>query len=90
MSCRKALLKLDRHGALRLSAARRGFAFQAPRVVARHPRRARTPVACAEFHGSLADLGPIEIVPVASRHCHSSQVWTHLMAAHHYLGPVSL
>lgn len=85
MSCRKALLRLHRHGALRLPAARKGFAFQTPRV-ARHPIRARIPIAGAEFHGSLADLGPIEIVPVASRHCRTSQVWTQLMEAHHYLG----
>jgi hypothetical protein len=85
MSCRKALLKLHRHGALRLPAARQGFAFQAPRV-ARRPNRARTPVAGTEFHGSLSDLGPIKIVPVASRHDRTSSVWTHLMEAHHYLG----
>ncbi len=85
MSCRKALLKLDRRGALRLPAARGGFAFQAPQVP-RHPRWASPPVAGAAFCGSLAELGPIEIVPVASRHCRSSQVWTQLMEAHHYLG----
>ena len=86
MSCRKALLKLHRHGALRLPVARRGFAFQKPRTAARRPNRSGPPVMGAEFHGSLAELGPIEIVPVASRHCRTSQVWTGLMEAHHYLG----
>jgi hypothetical protein len=85
MSCRKALLKLHRHGVLRLPAARGGFGFQTPRV-ARQPSRARPPVMGAAFRGCLAELGPIEIVPVASRHCRTSPVWTQLMEAHHYLG----
>lgn len=86
MSCRKALLKLHRHGVLRLPEARKGFAFQQPRTAARRPRRSKPSVAGAEVRGSLAELGPVEIVPVASRHCRVSQVWTQLMEAHHYLG----
>jgi hypothetical protein len=86
MSCRKALLKLDRHGTLRLPAARGGFAFQTPPGARPTRRQASPAVMGAAFRGSLAELGPIEIVPVASRHCHTSQVWTRLMEAHHYLG----
>ncbi len=86
MSCRKALLKLHRHGALRLPRARGGFAFQRPGATKRPPRRSHPPVTGATFRGPLADLGPVEIVPVVSRHRRTSAVWTGLMEAHHYLG----
>jgi len=80
MSCRKALLELERLGVLSLPACTAEYAFQPP---------ASTPPPLPELvavEGSLADLGELAILPVPSRHSPKSQVWNALLGEFHELG----
>ncbi|MFM9025457.1 MAG: IS4 family transposase [Planctomycetaceae bacterium] len=77
MSCRKAMLELERRGLVQLPAVTRQFAFQ-------RPRTPLAPPPIGSFTGELADLGAIEIVPVRSQAL--SALWRGMMDAHHYLG----
>ena len=83
VGCRKALLELHRRKLIELPDCG-DFAF--------HTRRARPselpslfPVAC-----SLADLGPVELVPISSASSKNSRIWNALFDAFHYLksGPL--
>lgn len=86
MSCRTALLELERKDALRLPPATRGHAFERGRT----PRRATEPGAVTRglprVEASLAELGPVELVVVSSRYAQSSRVWNELVDGYHYLG----
>lgn len=87
MSCRKALVELDRRGVLSLPAGTTGFAFQRPSGVAEAgPDRVGVELCPLPIEGSLADLGDVEVVPVTSRSSRASHVWTGLMREFHYLG----
>ncbi|MFM8495332.1 MAG: IS4 family transposase [Planctomycetia bacterium] len=77
MSCRKALLELERKGLVQLPAVTRRFAFHGPRT-------AIAPPPIASFTGEIEGLGVIEIVLVRSPAL--SAVWRGMMDAHHYLG----
>jgi len=81
MSCRKALLELDRQGVIQLPACTREYAFQ---------KRREGPVCQVpqgpEVSCSLAELGEVELVLVPSRYSKLSRVWNDLMSAHHPLG----
>jgi hypothetical protein len=77
MSCRKAMLQLERKGLIRLPVVTKRFAFQGP-------RKPTTPPPIGAFDGRIADLGPLEIVPVTSQQL--SALWRGMMDAHHYLG----
>ena len=81
VSCRKALLELERRGHVHLPACRAqpGCARPAPA-----PREA--PVV-AEVCCSLDELGEVDVSPVSSRHRQLSATWHGVMQAHHYLGP---
>jgi hypothetical protein len=81
VSCRKALLELDRRGLIEL-----------PEVDERHrfPERSAHPGALegcvGEVECSLAELGQVEVVPVSSRYSKASGIWNDLMDRYHYLG----
>lgn len=87
MSCRVALLKLERQGVIELPASRPGpprpvFGRQVRRSVARAGRGGgRVQVRC-----SLKELGGVELVLVGSADSRTSRDWTGLMERHHYLG----
>lgn len=81
MSCRKALLELERHGRLRLPECTTTYAFQQPSPNGNPPVPPLTQVCC-----SLAELGPVEVVPVSSRYSKSSRVWNALLEEFHPLG----
>lgn len=79
VSCRKALLKLQRAGALRLPEAR-PFAVR---------RRARRPVyrkPQAVIRRRLKAVQPVELVLIGSADSEASRVWNDLMDRYHYLG----
>ena len=82
MSCRKALLKLEGKGRLRLPEVTGAYAFQERNATAANRCVADTP----RVQACLGELGALELVAVASRNTQASQVWNELMQAHHYLG----
>lgn len=78
MSCRVALLKLERQNAIRLPASR-------GRPSVRRPvRRAAAP--CRRRRYKLSELQPIELVRVGSADSQVSRIWNELMERHHPLG----
>ena len=81
VSCRKALLELERRGHVALPACEEvpGFAPEAA--------KRREPPAMPEVRCRIEELGAIEVVPVTSRYSEASEIWNGLMEAHHYLGP---
>ena len=81
MSCRKALLELERRGRLTLPPSTTTYAFQNPSPAA---DIALPPL--PQVHASLEELGEVEVVPVASRYSKSSHVWKALMERFHPLG----
>lgn len=81
MSCRKALLRLEKKGFISLPKTKKVWTFQ------------QTVQKTAEFSGefpriecSLAELGEIEIQLVGSRHSKMARIWNELMERYHYLG----
>lgn len=81
VSCRKALLELNRRGLIQLPAAkkdcfRRANAEKKADLIEDVPQ-----VSCR-----LQDLGDIAIVAVTSRYCKASKIWNGLMDEFHYLG----
>jgi len=77
MSCRVALSRLERAGMIQ---GPRGGAFPAP--PARGPRRrARGPEAGGERR--LAELQPVEVVPVGSAESRTARTWNELMDGYH-------
>jgi hypothetical protein len=79
LACRKALAELERRGQVQLPAATKVRSFSQPRARA-------APPAVATIRGELAELGEIDIVPVASRYSEVSRVWNGLLETYHYLG----
>lgn len=79
MSCRVALLRLHRRGILPLPSARRPGPGPGPRA------RPDPPPAAA-VTGRLAEVGPVELVPVRGARDPLAQLWTQLVATEHYLG----
>jgi hypothetical protein len=85
MACRAALGDLARKGAIRLPQAAKGHAFERPaRGVGSDVAPISLSMPCVR--AELADLGPVEIVPVSSRYAEASRVWNDLMGTYHYLG----
>jgi len=82
MSCRVALVKLERHGHIRLPPAA-AFAGQKP---ARSERVDAADGAPAEVAGRLATVQPVEVIPVGGPGSATGRVWTELMTRHHPLG----
>ena len=77
MSCRKALLELDRRKEINLPKVNRHYAFQKVNKPAEAP-----PI--AEVSCELAELGDVEIIRVTTRF--HSKLWRSMLEAHHYLG----
>jgi len=80
MSCRKALLRLDREGLIVLPEVSGQWSFQR-----RRDRSVDLPP-LGEVECDLSALGVVEVSPVTSRYSKSSRVWTALMEEYHYLG----
>lgn len=80
VSCRKALLELERRGVVRLPRCERPAGFSKPPTVGRVSLELPK-VACR-----LAELGRVEVTPVTSRHTRDSVVWNELLQRFHYLG----
>jgi len=78
MSCRVALLKLERQNAIRLPASR-------GRPSVRRPVR-RAVATCQRRRYGLSELQPIELVRVGSANSQVSRIWNDLMERHHPLG----
>jgi hypothetical protein len=82
MSCRAALLKLQRRGKLQLPPPR-----VSPAVFALRPRATDGELQdCAALNCSLSQLGPVELVVVDSRYSRGSKIWQALMQRYHPLG----
>ena len=81
VSCRKALLELDRKGLIDLPECPDSRRFPEPS----EPAEAFMP-RLEEIHCSLSKLGKVEVVPVSSRYSRASQIWNGLMQRYHYLG----
>jgi hypothetical protein len=79
MSCRKALIQLERQGLFELPRQGSVYGFEKPAAQATEPDIAR--VEC-----DLRQLGQISVEPVSSRYCKDSKVWFALMDRYHYLG----
>jgi hypothetical protein len=77
MSCRKAMVELHRRGLIALPEVTKRYSFQ-------NARQPMAPPPIARVEGSIADLGEVELVGVASGAL--SKFWRGLMDAHHYLG----
>lgn len=79
VSCRTALLKLQRAGALRLPQAR---PFGTPQRTHRSARKKPEPM----IRQRLKELQPVELVLIGRADSEASRVWNELMDRHHYLG----
>lgn len=77
VSCRVALLRLHRRGVIPLPpAAPRPPPGKANAAIDEGP-----PIRC-----SLAELGPVEVVPIGSAQSRLARIWKGLLARYHYLG----
>ncbi len=81
VSCRVALLKLERKGVIRLPPARE-FAGANKRTRAPKARR----MADRPWNGKLDKLQPIQLILIGGAGSRASQQWNELMSRHHYLG----
>jgi Domain of unknown function (DUF4338)/Transposase Tn5 dimerisation domain/Transposase DNA-binding len=80
VSCRKALLALERRGLIALPAP-----HGAP-PQAREPKASPKPARVATFQGELEALGQVDLVAVDAHDRQASALWNALMQAHHPLG----
>ncbi len=78
MSCRKALVELDRRGMVSLPTIDKTYSFQ----VTNDPIAIEVP----EIVCSLKELGQVIIQPILNRNTIESQVWRSLLETYHYLG----
>lgn len=80
VGCRKALLELERRGAVHLSDRKEGASFKPG------ARKRRRPPEVAEVQCSLIELGEVAVVAVTRRYSKLSAIWNGLMEAYHSLG----
>jgi hypothetical protein len=80
VSCRVALLKLEREGEVKLPAARE-FGWRSKRRCDGGTRVSEKP-----WSGKLEKLQPIELIQVGSADSQASRQWNEMMSRHHYLG----
>ena len=80
MSCRVALLKLQRQGVVNLPECAAKPSFH-PCPERQWPIEQMGSVCC-----DLRELGGVELIRVGSRESRSSQLWKALMGQYHYLG----
>ena len=83
VSCRKALLELDRLGMIMLPDAQSGF-FQPKSEKA--DKNEEVTHEMPEVSCELPALGDIRVIPVNGSKSKSSQIWNQLMERFHYLG----
>jgi hypothetical protein len=79
MSCRKALVKLNRQGVLALPIQEKTYGFE--RSV-----DSKIVTEVADFEGTLPELGEVTVEPVTSRYAKESGIWVDLLDRFHYLG----
>ena len=79
VACRKALLALHRRKIIELPDCEE-FGFHS-----RHPRPLQLP-SIFSLDCSLAELGPVQLVPISSAVSKNSRTWNALLDAYHYLG----
>ena len=82
MSCRIALLKLQRSGQLQLPPPRVSAAVFTPQ----HRATEAELQGCAALECTLSQLGPVELVAVGSRYSRASKIWRELLQRYHPLG----
>ena len=83
MSCRKALLELERRGLLQLPTREQHYGFE--------KRRHRyIGYKLASVQGRLSELGEVVIEPIKSRYSKDSRIWFQLIESYHYLGNARL
>ncbi len=81
VSCRKALLEMDRQGVIKLPELKKEYSFH--KRINKEPEEVED---VAEVNCSLRELGDIEIIAVPNRNSKLSQIWNNLMEKYHYLG----
>ena len=88
VSCRKALLELDRRNIVQLPENDREYAFQKKTKKKERSNWHYIKAACSLVRGQyeLEELGEIEIKPVSSKYSKDSKIWNWIMQKHHYLG----
>jgi len=81
VSCRKALLELERRGIIRLPEVLVRYSFQQ-----RRNSKPEEVSQVAEVDGNFSNLGVVKIIPVPNRYSNLSHIWNNLMNRYHYLG----
>ena len=81
MSCRKALVKLERREVIAMPVSEKAYAFQRKFTKTTADLLEIKEIAC-----SLKDLGNVELIPVLSRHSKWSRIWNDMLNAYHHLG----
>ena len=82
MSCRKALLKLDRKGLISLPKVSGNYSFNKQA----DSKGSKSVPSLIAINCSLKDLGTVELVPVSSSEPKLSTIWNGLIENYHYLG----
>jgi len=82
MSCRKALLKLNREGKIELPEAEKPKSLKNRKITNAIQEVEITDICC-----ELKELEEIEIIAVKSRYSQESRIWNYMMQEYHYLGP---
>ena len=80
MSCRKALVRLNREGKLRLPPRPKPLGLQ------RSSSSISEPFDIVQLNCSLNELGAVSVIPIRSRHSRESKRWFALLNRYHYLG----
>ncbi len=83
MSCRKALLELDRRGIIQLPERTQIYDFEK-----KAPSDIKPDV--ADLNCPLSEVNDILVEPITSRYSKDSKVWSALLDHYHYLGSGSL
>lgn len=90
MSCRVALLRMQRQGVLNLPPAQERRWLNYPkRCDDKHLSESKAPAGMLErevIEGELSVLGEIRIIKVSSKYSRSHGIWKELMDRNHYLG----
>jgi hypothetical protein len=80
MACRKALVELHRRKIIELPECG-DFAFRTRRGASRSELPSLFAVDCC-----LAELGPVQLIPIVSASSKNSRIWNALLDSYHYLG----
>src|SRR3989304_5931376 len=84
MSCRRALAKLNRCGALDLPRQEESYAFQRRGENSRVGEAIEAHI--AELSCPFCEVGEVTVDPVTSRYSKESKIWFALLDRYHYLG----